>query len=348
MSRRPYRVEISYLKKGKPRYFLVKDVRIGNRRTKVSKYLRSGDPPTQQEVEQYRTLYGYDLELRAAEKCGEFSLDEFTIRFLDDETVRTLEKVRYLHQQFTELLTVNELEHYERDFEVYYVQGTTSIEGNTFTVDEARALLVHGIAPQTRSMREINEIQNFSAVRSYREKYRGRVTIEFIKRLHALIMNHIDHESAGSFRRTDGIGITGCDLMLSPSSEIPNELRKIIEYYYRRLEEGYHPFEEAVMFHYFFETIHPFADGNGRVGREILNFMLKKSQYPKLLFLGRERDLYITALLFGNREEYAPMVDVFARIIIKQRLEILLEKIKEMMVEKKKEDQRELSDFFET
>ena len=347
MSRRSYRVEINYPKKGKPRYFLVRDVRIGNRRTKVSKYLKSGDPPTEQEVEQYRTLYAYDLELRAAEKCGEFSLDEFTIRFLDDEIVRTLEMIRYLHQRFTELLTVNEFEHYERDFEVYYVQGTTSIEGNTFTVDEARALLVHGIAPQTRSMREINEIQNFSAVRRYREKYRGRVTIEFIEQLHALIMNHIDHESAGSFRRTDGSGITGCDLLLSPSSEIPTELQKIIDYYYRHLDGGYHPFEEAVMFHYFFETIHPFADGNGRVGREILNFMLKKSRYPKLLFLGQERDLYIQALLSGNREEYTPMVDVFAQLVMKQRLAILLEKMKEMVVAKKK-NQRELTDFFET
>lgn len=346
MSRRPYRVEVVYPKIGAQRYFLVRDVRVGDRRTKVSKYLKSGDPPTHEELERFRTLYAYELELRAAEKSGELSLDRFTIRFLDDDAVRELEQVRYLHQRFTELMTVNELERYEGDFEVHYVQGTTSIEGNTFTVDEARALLLHGVAPRTKSIREINEVQNFAAVRTYREKYRGKVTIDFIKKLHALIMHNIDHESAGAFRRSDGIGITGCDLMLCPASEIPDALQKTIDFYYRRLGEGYHPFEEAMMFHYFFEAIHPFTDGNGRVGREVLNFMLKKSRYPRLLFLGSDRDLYIEALLAGNQERYAEMVSVFASIIVKQRRTILLEKLKEMVVPIRKEGQRELSDFF--
>lgn len=213
--------------------------------------------------------------------------------------------------------------------------------------EQARALLLHGVAPRSKPVREINEVQNFAAVRTFREKYRGKVTLEFIKRLHALIMHTIDHESAGAFRRSDGTGITGCDLMLCPASEIPEALQKTIDYYYRRLEAGYHPFEEAVMFHYFFEAIHPFADGNGRVGREILNRMLRRSRYPRLLFLGSDRNLHIEARLCGNREEYAEMVSVFAKIIVKQRRAILLEKLKEMVVPTKKAGQRELTDFFE-
>jgi Fic family protein len=108
-------------------------------------------------------------------------------------------------------------------------------------------------------------------------------------------MNNIDDESAGAFRRTDLIGIEGCEIRLCPSIEIESELKNIIYHYYTRLDEGYHPFEEAILFHHDFEMIHPFSDGNGRVGREVLNFMLMREGYPKLL-LGYPREDYIQAL----------------------------------------------------
>lgn len=57
--------------------------------------------------------------------------------------------------------------------------------------------------------------------------------------------------------------------------------------YYDSLQNKAHPFEAAVIFHYEFEAIHPFTDGNGRVGREVFNYMLMREKFPKLLFLGR-------------------------------------------------------------
>jgi Fic family protein len=92
------------------------------------------------------------------------------------------------------------------------------------------------------------------------------------------------------------------------------------------------------MFHYDFELIHPFIDGNGRVGREIFNYMLKKCGYPRLLFLGEDRDIYIKSLKLSNEKRYAKMIEVFADLITKQRYHVLIERLKDVVIPPKKTD----------
>jgi Fic family protein len=85
-------------------------------------------------------------------------------------------------------------------------------------------------------------------------------------------------------------------------------LQQHIDTYYTNVRKRHHPFEQAALFHLTFETIHPFSDGNGRVGREIFNYMITKEGYPPMLFLGGEREAYIAALKAGDEENYGSMV----------------------------------------
>jgi Fic family protein len=111
-------------------------------------------------------------------------------------------------------------------------------------------------------------------------------------------------------------------------------------------EDGYHLFVEAVIFHHNFEQgTHPFTIGNGRVGREIFNYMLMRGKYPRLLFLGDDRDIYLNALRFGDNCNYADMVSVFAKIIQDQRFEVLRENLKRVAVPIKKRGQLRLTDY---
>jgi Fic family protein len=158
-------------------------------------------------------------------------------------------------------------------------------------------------------------------------------------------MNNIDDESAGTFRRVDSVGIQGCDLVLCPSELIEEELQKSISEYYESLEQGRYPFESAIWFHYKFETIHPFSDGNGRVGREILNFMLVKEKYPKLLFLGKDREFYLDALRLGNENHYGEMIHAFATLFIKQMDKLVNDYMKKIVIPPKKEGQLRLNHF---
>ena len=347
MARRPYRVEVTYPKKGKPKYFLVRDVKVKGKKRKARKYLGIV-PPTAEEVEKYRREYAAEMEIKVAKKKAEMSASFYASEHLSKYQIGLLEELRYTYQGVMDLLTVNELEGYEKQFEISYVHGTTSIEGNTLTLREAGDLLVYRITPESKSLREINEVQNFMSVARYRNKYKGKVTLDFIKTLHNLIMNNIDYESAGSFRRTDDIGIEGYDNMLCPSALIEEELEKAIQQYYEELESGRHPFELAIIFHHEFEVIHPFSDGNGRVGREILNYMLMRTKFPKLLFLGEDRGEYINALKLGDENRYSDMVGKFYYIIMKQRYGILRENLESIAKTAKRDRQLRLSHFIKT
>jgi len=317
-----------------------------NRKTKIKKYIGSGEsPPSAFDIQAYRVKYAFEIELKAALKKAELSSPTYKSDYLTKDQIRFLEEIRFVYESLRELMTANELKVYEKNFELNYVQGTTFIEGNTISLQEASDLLLHGIQPKDKSLRETNEVQNFKNVISYRNNYRGRVTLDFVKHLHALIMYNIDDDSAGAFRRTDDIGISGCDFRVSPSELIESEISHMITDYYSRIENGYHPFEGAVLFHHRFETTHPFTNGNGRVGREVFNYMLMRKKYPRLLFLADNRDTYLGALREGDKNNPSNMVSVFARIIQEQRVEVMQENLKRVATSIKKSGQVRLTDF---
>lgn len=347
MAKKPYRVEVNYPEKGKPKYYLVKDVRVNGKKRKARKYL-GVKPPTAEEINFFREKYAYIMETKAALKKAELSGSFYDSEYLTKAQIITIEEIKYIYEVFTELLTTNEAQKYEESFEVCYVQGTTSIEGNTLTLNETYDLLVENIEPKNKALREINEVQNFRNVKKYRDNHKGKVDLEFIKDIHSIIMNNIDIQSPGIFRRIDNITIGGCDLRVTPAELIEEEILQIIDIYYKSLANGSYPFEETVLFHYNFEMIHPFTDGNGRVGREIFNYMLSKLGYPRLLFLGEDRINYIKSLRSGNNEEYGKMINVFAQLIADQRFEVLKENLKKVIKPQKRTGQVRLTDFYKT
>lgn len=344
MGRRPFRVEVNYPAGRRPQYFLTRDVSVGDRRAKVRKYLGTTAPEPDQ-VERYRASYAPEMEYRAALKRADLLAAQYTCHYLTRSLLLDVERVKSIYNGVQGLLTVNEVEAYEASLEILYVQGTTAIEGNTLSIGQARDLLVDSVPPEGKSLREINEVQNFRKVAAYRSSYKRKVTLDFVRHLHALVMDNIDLESAGSFRRRDDLGIIGTEVTVARASEIPKALGDCIDNYYTALSEGKHPFESAAVFHYEFEVVHPFSDGNGRVGREVFNYLLTRSHYPRLLFLGKDRARYLECLKAGTDGNYSKLAAGFARLIVDQRLNILAERLKAVATPRKKVGQTRLSDW---
>ena len=89
---------------------------------------------------------------------------------------------------------------------------------------------------------------------------------------------------------------------------LDEEIEALLSWYKKNLKVM-HPIELATRFQLKFEEIHPFTDGNGRVGREIFNFQVGKMGYPQLNFDITKRDEYLDGLERANHGDYKPIIN---------------------------------------
>ena len=317
-----YHIEAQKLKNSTV-YYLVKSVRMGGTVSKVRIKLGYSKPDVSTAYK-LTTTPNLDIEVKALEK--QLGTTRHPASYLTPEIQRRLDETRFWIPLFKLFLSPSEYEAVETLHETEYIAGTTAIEGNTLTVSQVDELINKGNTPPGKPLKELNEVQNAQKAAKYRESYGGRVSTLFIKKLHALILEDISDQE-GIFRRIDGIGIVGEDFAVTPAILIESELTAAIDEYYTGVKAGRHPFEEAVVFHHRFELIHPFIDGNGRVGRELLRYMLAKAGYPDILIGRGDRDSYLEALREGNRGQIGKMVEAFAKLLFKDKRRRLFNEI---------------------
>jgi len=241
-------------------------------------------------------------------------LEHYAFTALDRTQASDLETLRYYCGLFKEFYP-DENERYMDATYLRYVQGTTAIEGNTINLREAQELLEHNISPAEKRMDEVYEILNFVNLKRYLEGYSGGIMEMFIRKIHEILMNEV-LRSPGDFRNIQ-VGIEQVDYEPPPAILIPEEMRALPGWY-RQNKRHLNPFELAVVLHAKFEMIHPFVDGNGRVGRALMNFVLERSGYPTL-YLGLEhRSAYLNALVRADDGDYAPIIETLYTIYHQQ------------------------------
>lgn len=192
---------------------------------------------------------------------------------------------------------------YEKAFEVEYTHHSTAIEGNTLTLMETKVVLEDGIAIGGKSLREIYEVVNHRKAYQYVKDCvrRGLVLDEkIVKDIHALLMENI---LTGDIYRREEVMISGA----SHTPPAGNEMYAQIKNFYVEMEErkDLNGVELAAWTHAEFVRIHPFADGNGRTSRLLMNYqLLSKGFLP--IFIAKENRLdYYNAL-----DKYAAQGDL--------------------------------------
>lgn len=192
---------------------------------------------------------------------------------------------------------------YEKAFEVEYTHHSTAIEGNTLTLMETKVVLEDGIAIGGKSLREIYEVVNHRKAYQYvKDCVRQGLVLDekIVKDTHALLMENI---LTGDIYRREEVMISGA----SHTPPAGNEMYAQIKNFYVEMEErkDLNGVELAAWTHAEFVRIHPFADGNGRTSRLLMNYqLLSKGFLP--IFIAKENRLdYYNAL-----DKYAAQGDL--------------------------------------
>ncbi|MGL4875416.1 MAG: Fic family protein [Clostridium sp.] len=180
-----------------------------------------------------------------------------------------------------EPLNEKELESYNSYKRINEVYSSNSLEGNTFTISETKYLLETGNVPENKSLKECNEITDLNSALLITEDYLLNsvdLDLEVIKRIHRyLTKSTLDLDESGSFRTVRN-WIGGAEIHTSPPNAISKHLDELMEWY--NLSKGtMNVVELAVKFSYRFVCIHPFVDGNGRMSRILMNYILRLNGY---------------------------------------------------------------------
>ncbi|HLD10860.1 MAG TPA: Fic family protein [Candidatus Nanoarchaeia archaeon] len=250
-------------KNNKKYYYRTISIRKNNKITKKRRYM------------------GKDLkkeELKLAEKEADKKM-QLLNTLLTKEDLEFLKKIKEKYSQEPKETLENRYEAFISNF----TYNSTAIEGNTINLQETAQLLFENITPR-KTLREINEIVNHKKAFDFSLSYKEDINKEFILELHKLVViNTLKPEletQIGKFRKLQ-VFIRGTNWLPPQPEIVPKEIGALLKWYTKNKDE-LHPLVTAAYFHAGFEIIHPFVDGNGRVGRLLMNFILHKNKFSMI------------------------------------------------------------------
>ncbi len=170
------------------------------------------------------------------------------------------------------------------------VYNSNAIENSTLTLSDTERILLDLEVSKNYTLREVYEAKNLARVSEYiRSKTDVTVSTEFIKLLHNMFIGGIDDSIAGRFRKGGEFVRVGPHIAPAPE-HIVRMLEVLIHDY--SIQHTQHVIDKIAHFHLQFEHIHPFNDGNGRIGRVFINFQLQSYGYPNIIIRDKDKQNY--------------------------------------------------------
>ena len=198
------------------------------------------------------------------------------------------EQLRSKHDALLKIIAESELPE--------MVYNSNAIENSTLTLRETEKILLAQSLMRQVSLRETYEATNLARVIKYLwDRPNLALTVENFELLHQMLLGGINDDYAGRIRRKGEYVRVGWHIAPPPEQIIPM-LEELISQY--NSDAGKYFLDKIAEFHLQFETIHPFCDGNGRIGRLIINLQLAALGYPPVIIQNK-----------GKREEYYPIFE---------------------------------------
>lgn len=190
------------------------------------------------------------------------------------------------------------------------VYNSNAIENSTLTLPETEKILLQLEINRHVSLREVFEAKNLALVYGYIKNTAPKqpLNIDMILLLHKMLLTNIRDEVAGRFRINGEMVRVGEHIGLPPEF-IVGRIQEILINYNSKIEIPF--IHRIAMLHTEFESIHPFIDGNGRIGRAINNYLLTREGFPPIIVRNKEKESYYKALRsYDDSQNYKPMIRV--------------------------------------
>ncbi|MBN1208190.1 MAG: Fic family protein [Myxococcaceae bacterium] len=226
---------------------------------------------------------------------------------LEARLQQATERMSQLRQATLPAAAVQSVRHW---FRVHHTYHSNAIEGNRLTLPETRAVLEDGITIQGKSLKDHLEAVNLAQALDFIESLAKAETPlgeQDVRAIHTLVLRGIEPENAGAYRHIN-VRISGTEHIPPDALHVPERMREFGAWLASDKPE--HPIVVSAIAHAWFETIHPFVDGNGRTGRLLANLLLMRQGYPAMVLRVQERARYYAALDTSHSGDLTPMVEL--------------------------------------
>jgi Fic family protein len=202
-----------------------------------------------------------------------------------------------------------------RIFSVRFTYDTNRIEGSKLTYRETSDLLEKGISPKGKPLDDVKEAEAHDKLFQEVLGHKKDLNLQTVIYWHKKLFNGTKTDIAGNIRNYQ-VAISGCKYIPPTPAEVYPLLKDYFSWYNKN-KKTLNPVELAGLAHLKFVTIHPFGDGNGRISRLVMNYILHKEGYPMMNILYENRTSYYNAL---ERAQTKKQDSIFSQWFIKRYL----------------------------
>lgn len=195
------------------------------------------------------------------------------------------------------------------------VYNSNAIENSTLTLEETEKILLKIDLDRYITVREIFEAKNLAQVVSYTDKKakERELSLDMILFLHKMLISNIRDDIAGRFRKDNEYVRVGSHVAPGPEVII-QKLEHMLSIYNASSHENI--IKRLAVFHLTFENIHPFVDGNGRIGRVINNFLLTREGFVPISIKFIDRQKYYEAFNeFDTADKTSIMEEIMGKAL---------------------------------
>lgn len=200
---------------------------------------------------------------------------------------------------------------YALDLCVRMAHHSTAIEGNSLSQDETASILLDNYIPKQMNMREFYEIKNYKQVLKHlidSLNTKRQLTPQLIKEFHALCLENL-LDNKGEFKKIPNI-IVGAPFDTLPPYQVPMAMTEWCENLYYRFDKAKNnddKLKAILESHIHFEKIHPFSDGNGRIGRLLIVYSCLEQNLPPIIIQKDDKAQYISIIRTNNIDSFMSM-----------------------------------------